>query len=409
MAKPGPGLGKLPLSQELYGVRFARIATDIVSGFRPTPAGNTCMMVVQDYYTKYVQVYPLPNHTATTCATALFENWVLTWGAPLMLHSDQGPEFESRLWTEMCGHAAICKTHTNPYRPQSDGMVERLNKTLISCLTTMVNTHRDDWDEQARYVVHAYNASEHASTGCTPNMLVLGEEIIMPGDLVYGAQGIGGDLPCTVTFVEALRQNLRESYSLVRRNLEKHARLQKVGYDTGLKSRRFDVGDLVLRYSTPQSIEKTCYDYDGPHTVIHNVSETTCIIKSFTGKLTKSHVARLRPWLGLPADAGRLSEVPKQSDVCVPATERNTKARAKLNKRLRVLEAKAVKAAAKSVKTKLVRVGLNKLPTANPTVTRVKAGDRRGEAPMVCRSTPADAGAVPTRRSERILNRERLK
>ena len=47
-----------------------------------------------------------------------------------MLHSDQGTEFESNLWTEMCHQLAICKTRTNPYRPQSDGQVERFNRTL---------------------------------------------------------------------------------------------------------------------------------------------------------------------------------------------------------------------------------------------------------------------------------------
>ena len=302
LSKPGPGLGKLPLSQELFGVRFARIAVDIISGFATTPRGNTCMMVVQDYYTKYVQVYPLPNHTAVTCAEALFENWILTWGGPLMLHSDQGREFESRLWAEMCDKTYICKTHTNPYRPQSDGLVERFNRTLIQCLTTMVNTHRDDWDEQARYITHAYNATEHASTGCTPNMLVMGEDIVMPSDMVYGVQGHQLEQPCTVMFVEALRQTLRESYGVVRLNLEKSASLQKVGYDTGLRHRQFKVGDKVVRFSTPNSKIKTLYSWDGPHTVTMVISETTVVIRLLKGTLTKSHVARLRPWCGVPHD-----------------------------------------------------------------------------------------------------------
>ena len=302
LSKPGPGLGKLPLSQELFGVRFARIAVDIISGFTTTPRGNTCMMVVQDYYTKYVQVYPLPNHTAVTCAEALFENWILTWGGPLMLHSDQGREFESRLWAEMCERTFICKTHTNPYRPQSDGLVERFNRTLIQCLTTMVNKHRDDWDEHARYITHAYNATEHASTGCTPNMLVMGEDIVMPSDMVYGVQGHQLETPCTVMFVEALRHSLRDSYGVVRDNLEKSASLQKVGYDTGLKNRLFKVGDKVARFSTPNSKIKTLYSWDGPHTVTTVVSETTVIIRLLKGTLTKCHVAKLRPWCGVPRD-----------------------------------------------------------------------------------------------------------
>ena len=81
--KPGPGMGKLPLSQELYGIRFARVAVDIISGFKTTPNGNTCMMVVTDYYTKYTRVFPLRDHKAATCARAFVRGWVLHLGVPL--------------------------------------------------------------------------------------------------------------------------------------------------------------------------------------------------------------------------------------------------------------------------------------------------------------------------------------
>ena len=65
------------------------------------------------------------DHKAATCARAFVRGWVLHLGVPLLLHSDQGREFESDLFQEMCHYLAICKTRTNPYRPQSDGQVER--------------------------------------------------------------------------------------------------------------------------------------------------------------------------------------------------------------------------------------------------------------------------------------------
>ena len=74
--KPGIGMGKMPLTQELFGVRFARVAVDIISGFKTTPNDNTCMMVVTDYYTKYTRVFPLKDHKAITCASALVKGWI---------------------------------------------------------------------------------------------------------------------------------------------------------------------------------------------------------------------------------------------------------------------------------------------------------------------------------------------
>ena len=298
LGKPGPGMGKMPLQQELFGVRFARIAVDIISGIKTTPRGNTCMMVVSDYYTKYTRVYPLPDHTAATCAEALVKGWVLHLGAPLMLHSDQGREFESKLWAAMCHQLAICKTRTNPYRPQSDGQVERFNRTLIQVLKPLVNEYMDDWDEQCEFVVHAYNNTVHSSTNCTPNLLVFGEDLIMPADLVFGVVGISPEAPCTVLFVESLRERFKSAYEVVRTQLQKAANWQKVGYDTGLKFRRFEVGDKVIRLHEPLCNIKLANNWDGPYTVVKCISQATVLIQSEGGKIRTSNVARLRSWTG---------------------------------------------------------------------------------------------------------------
>ena len=244
-----------------------------------------CMMVVQDYYTKFVQVLPLKDHTVRTCAEALVKGWVLIFGAPLMLHSDQGREFESRLFAEMLDVLAILKTRTNPYRPQSDGQVERFNRTLIQGLKTLVNSHQDNWDDFAAYVAHAYNSTVHATTGCSPNMLVFGSEIIMPADIVFGTVSRGVESPCTVAFVETLRQELRESYELVREYAEKASVHQKRGYDTGLKQRRYSIGQKVVRVLPPASGAKLKADWDGPFEITRVISEVTVIIRSVRGKL----------------------------------------------------------------------------------------------------------------------------
>ena len=296
--KPGPGMGKLPLSQELFGVRFARVAVDIITGFTTTLNGNTCMMVITDYYTKYTRVFPLVDHKAATCARAFVRGWVLQLGVPLMMHSDQGREFESELWQEMCHYLAICKTRTNPYRPQSDGMVERFNRTLIQVLKPLVNANLDDWDEQCDFVVHAYNSTVHASTNCSPNLLVFGEDMIMPADLMFGVVGMNPEAPCQVLFVESLRNRFKSAYELVRGELTKNAKWQKTGYDTGLKSRRFQTGDKVIRLHEPLSNVKLASNWDGPFTVTRVVSESTVVIRSDLGRMYKSNVARLRPWKG---------------------------------------------------------------------------------------------------------------
>ena len=299
LSKPGPGVGKMPLSQELFGVRFGRIAVDIIGGLKTTPNGNVVMMVVTDYYTKYTRVFPLKDHTAATCAATLVKGWVLHLGVPLMLHSDQGREFEGNIWKAMCEYLCICKTRTNPYRPQSDGQVERFNRTLISVLKPLVNEQMDDWDEKCEFVSHAYNGTVHSTTNCSPNLLVFGEDIIMPVDLVFGVVGMNPELPCHVVFVESLRDKFKYAYELVRIQLQKSAVWQKTGFDTGLKPRHWTVGDEVIRIHQPLVNLKLAKNWDGPFTVIRVISDTTVIIRSLIGRLYKSHVARLRAWRGI--------------------------------------------------------------------------------------------------------------
>ena len=68
------------------------------------------------------------------------------------------------------------------------------------------------WDEQCEFVVHAYNSTVYASTGCSPNLLVFGEDLIMPADLVFGVAGLDTNIPCQVMSVEALRDQFKSAY-----------------------------------------------------------------------------------------------------------------------------------------------------------------------------------------------------
>ena len=64
-------------------------------------------------------------------------------------------------------------------------MVERFNKTLATMLSSFVEQNQRDWDEYIPFVMIAYRASEHETTGQTPNSLMLGRELSTPLDIMY--------------------------------------------------------------------------------------------------------------------------------------------------------------------------------------------------------------------------------
>lgn len=170
-----------PMGTVRVGAPMERIALDIMGPLNETECKQSFVLVIQDYFTKYVEAYPLPDQQAVTVARVLASEWVCRYGAPQTLHSDQGRNFESEVFQEMCKLFGIEKTHTTPFRPQSDGQVERFNATLHKILATTAERCHWDWDLMIPYAVMAYRATKHSATGFTPNFMMFGREVREPG------------------------------------------------------------------------------------------------------------------------------------------------------------------------------------------------------------------------------------
>ncbi len=168
------------------GAPMERIAVDLMGPMNEMERFNRYILVVQDYFTKWVEAYPLFNDQAVTVAQVIVTEWVCHYGAPLTLHSDQVTNFESEVFQTMCELLDIDKTRTTPFQPQSDGQVERFNATLQKILATTSERCHWEWDLMVPYAVMAYRATKDSSTGFTPNMMLFGREITKPIDLVAG-------------------------------------------------------------------------------------------------------------------------------------------------------------------------------------------------------------------------------
>ena len=77
------------------------------------------------------------------------------------------------------------KTRTTPFHPQSNAVIERMEKTLQNMLAKCVNEEQSNWSKQLPYVLIACRFSVHESRGYTPQFLVFGQELTSHLDCMY--------------------------------------------------------------------------------------------------------------------------------------------------------------------------------------------------------------------------------
>ena len=205
------------------------------------------------------------------------EHHTTIWNATkLVIHSDPGREFENGLMKSLCALLGCTKTRTAPYHPESDGMIERFNRTCLMMLSMFVNDRRDNWHELLPFVMHAYRTSVHESTGYSPFRLMMGEECSLPQDVSTAELRTKRENDVAPhRFATWVRDALEVAYDHVRSSLRKTANRRKRLYDTKAVNRKFPVGSWVLRYYPPAAQHKLGSPWIGPHQVVQQATGHT--------------------------------------------------------------------------------------------------------------------------------------
>ena len=296
--KTAPKRNCAPLQTIKAGFPMQVVAADILGPLPESEAGNSYVLVASDYFTKWMEAYAIPNQEAITVARKLTDEMFCRFSPPDQLHSDQGKQFEAEVLQEICRILKIKKTRTTPYHPQSDGLVERLNRTLLSMLATTTRDHPFDWEDQIRKVCMAYNTSIHSSTGYTAFYLMFGRQARLPIDLVYGTGDHRESSPDN--YAIQMKNGLKEAYSLVRKKLERTHELRKEKYDRKVHGEPYKEGDLVWMHSPVTAkggSRKLHHAWTGPFKVIKKLSDCDYRIKGLRGRkqLHVVHFNRLKP------------------------------------------------------------------------------------------------------------------
>ena len=107
------------------GFPLQRVAMDILGPLPETSHHNHYIVVMIDTFTRWPEAAAIPNMEAAIVAHVFIDTFISRYGAPVQLHTDQGRQFESHLFQQVCHLLGIRKTRTTTYHPQSDGASER--------------------------------------------------------------------------------------------------------------------------------------------------------------------------------------------------------------------------------------------------------------------------------------------
>lgn len=158
------------------------VCMDVVT-FISSTGGNRYVVVAQDWFSKWVELRPIPDKKSATVATFFREEILYRVGCPRVILTDQGGEFKGMM-DEVLRLCCVKHRVTSPYSPQANGLVERFNRTLIAALrASMDRNDLRSWEQGLGNFVMAYRGFPHALTRISPYKLIKGYDMPLPWEL----------------------------------------------------------------------------------------------------------------------------------------------------------------------------------------------------------------------------------
>ena len=238
-----------PMQLHIITKPWHTIGIDIMGPFPPTLRQKRFLLVIVDYFTRWIEIFALRQTTATDVVNILINEIFCRYGFPTYILSDNGPQFVAQLFQEICKSLGIGRKLTANYHPQTN-MTERVNRTLKPLIAIYAQRHPGLWDKEIQKLAFAIRTSVNETTGDTPAYLNFGRDPQTPLDLIL-TNYVSGPPPTTPehqyirNYRADLTHNLRLTYHLVREHSEIQKYHQKYNYDKHTSSRRFVLGDLV--------------------------------------------------------------------------------------------------------------------------------------------------------------------
>lgn len=232
---------------------FQMISVDLVGPLPITRKQNTFLFVVTCCFSKYCLIYSIRRATADIISRILEENIFLVHGIPSTILMDNGKQFTSNTMRNLLSKYNIPNIYYTPYYTPQINTVERYNKTIITAVSTFIDSDHRTWDVNIPKIQFALNSAVNEVTGFTPSFLVFGRELVS-----CGSHYIDPDLEGNIVFTprDSYAENLgalQKIFDQVQLALIKSHSRNCTNYNLRRKNVEFNVGDVIWKRTFYQS------------------------------------------------------------------------------------------------------------------------------------------------------------
>ncbi len=291
-----------PLHPIQVGQPFDRVGMDIVGPLPVTLRGNKYIVVATEYLTKWPEARAIPDAKAASVVSFFYEDIICRHGCPKVLLTDQGTHFVNELLNSLCLRLGVQHKLSTAYRPQTNGLTERFNRTLCETLAKFSMEDQQNWDLYLPSALFAYRTIRQGTTRFEPFYLTYGRDAILPIEIEMPS------LPAVNSPIEdpqeQLYQRIRkligpidDDRQVARINIRDSQEQQKRRYDAQIKPNQYHIGNQVLLKNF--RARKLDTKWIGPYYIHDFRPNGTYKLRTMDGQLRKKwvHADQLQPYI----------------------------------------------------------------------------------------------------------------
>lgn len=269
---------------------------DALGPFKTSESNNKYVICALDYSTRFAVCKAVPNINAETTCQFIYEELICKYAGVKNIISDRGKNFLAKSVEDLCTTYGISRNVTVSYRPQSNGLTERFNKTLVDMIAAYINSDQTNWDKYLQACVFAYNASKHSTLQESPYSLMFRRQPVL---------GLDADVTAALgsEYAEQLQKRAILADDIIAQHFENSQRANEHRYNERHNDNiKYEPGDWVCVWAPFRKVglsTKLLNRWTGPAEILEKIGEHIYRVRMRKGKkdvVDTINVSHLKPY-----------------------------------------------------------------------------------------------------------------